>query len=322
MPPATPYRDPTVSSALRDGRDRRPPTLPPVDSLPRTARPGGRQHEPGRRHEVVLPTGIVPYRTYGDDAAPAVVMLHGLRGDHHGLEPIVSHLSGLRVIVPDLPGFGETAPLLGRRHDVDGYAAWARAFVEAVAPGAALLGHSFGSIVAAHAVAAGLAVPRLVLVTPIAGSALAGPRQVMTRATVLVHRLAAALPERVGAGLLRSRPFTRIASVAMVKTPDRALRRWIHAEHDRWFGGFADRATLLEAFTASVSHGVDEVAGAITAPTLVVATDLDDITTVAEQRRLTALFPDARIEVVTGTGHLVHYERPDAVADLVGAFLR
>ena len=270
---------------------------------------------------MVLPTGIVPYRTYGDGSAPAVVMLHGLRGDHHGLEPIVSHLSGLRVVVPDLPGFGEAPPLLGRRHDLPGYAAWARTFVEAVAPGAALLGHSFGSIVAAHAVAAGLDVPRLVLVTPIAGSALAGPRRVMTRATVVVHGLAGALPERVGTALLRSRPFTRVASVAMVKTPDRALRRWIHAEHDRYFGGFADRATLLEAFTASVSHGVDEVAAAITAPTLVVATELDDITTVAEQRRLTALFPDARLALVTGTGHLVHYERPDAVAREVAGFL-
>ena len=89
---------------------------------------------------MVLPTGIVPYRTYGDEAAPAVVMLHGLRGDHHGLEPIVSHLSGLRVVVPDLPGFGETPPLLGRRHDLPGYAAWARTFVETVAPGAALAG--------------------------------------------------------------------------------------------------------------------------------------------------------------------------------------
>lgn len=271
---------------------------------------------------MVLPTGIVPYRTYGDGAAPVVVMLHGLRGDHHGLEPIVSHLPDLRVVVPDLPGFGEAAPLLGRRHDLPGYAAWARSFVEAVAPGAALLGHSFGSIVAAHAVAAGLAVPRLALVTPIAGSALAGPRQVMTRATVLVHRLAEALPERAGTGLLRSRPFTRIASVAMAKTPDRALRRWIHAEHDRYFGGFADRATLLEAFRASVSHGVDEVAPSIGVPVLVVATDRDDITTLDEQRRLTALFPDGRLEVVTGTGHLAHYERPDAVAAHLAGFLR
>jgi len=275
---------------------------------------------PGRRHEVDLPTGIVPYRTYGNVTAPAVVMLHGLRGDHHGLEPIVSRLSGFHVLVPDLPGFGETPPLTDT-HDLAGYAAWSSAFVRAVAPGAALLGHSFGSLVASAAVAGGLPVRALVLVTPIAGSALSGPRQVMTRATVLVHRVAAVLPERVGVGLLRSRLFTRVASVAMVKTRDRELRRWIHAEHDRWFGGFADRRVLLEAFTASVSHGVDEVAARITVPTLLVATELDDITAPAEQERLATAFPHARLEMVSGTGHLVHYERPDAVATLIGAFL-
>lgn len=268
-----------------------------------------------------LPTGIVAYRTYGHVTAPVIVMLHGLRGDHHGLEPIVSHLSGFRVVVPDLPGFGETPPLRTGAHDLNGYAAWTSAFVRAVAPGAALLGHSFGSIVASAAVAGGLEVPRLVLVTPIAGSALAGPRQVMTRATVLVHRLAGALPERLGTALLRSRPFTRIASVAMVKTKDRELRRWIHAEHDRYFGGFADRRVLLEAFTASVSHGVDEVAARIAVPTLLIGTDLDDITAPAEQERLAGVFPDARLEMVTRTGHLVHYERPDAVAALIGEFL-
>ena len=272
-----------------------------------------------------LPSGIVAYRAYGFESAPpdrTIVMIHGLRGDHHGLEPIVAHLRGFRVLVPDLPGFGETPPPTTGTHDLHGYAAWTSAFISSVAPGSVLLGHSFGSIVVSAAVADGLDVHALLLVTPIAGSALTGPRPVLTRATVLLHRFAGALPEGVAVGLLRSRLFTRAASVAMVRTRDRELRRWIHAEHDRYFGGFADRRVLLEAFGASVSHGVDEVAARIAVPTLVVATELDDITTPAEQRRLTAGFPDARLALLDGTGHLVHYERPDAVAAAIEAFLR
>lgn len=264
---------------------------------------------------------MVPYRTYGHVTAPPLVMLHGLRGDHHGLEPIVSHLSGFHVVVPDLPGFGEAPPLTSGTHDLAGYASWTSTFVRTVAPGAALLGHSFGSIVASAAVADGLPVRALVLVTPVAGSALGGPRQAMTKATVLIHRLCAALPERLGTAVLRSRLFTRVASVAMVKTPDRALRRWIHAEHDRYFGGFADRRVLMEAFGASVSHGVDESAARIAVPTLLIGTELDDITAPAEQERLATVFPDARLEMIDGTGHLVHYEKPDAVAALIERFL-
>ncbi|MGH3586109.1 MAG: alpha/beta fold hydrolase, partial [Pseudonocardia sp.] len=194
---------------------------------------------------------------YGADDAPRrIVFLHGLRGDHHGLEPIVAHLDGVQVVVPDLPGFGASPPLPSDRHDVHGYAAWTRDLLAVLAPrgDAVLAGHSFGSIIATAAVAGDGAPPvrGLVLVNPIAASALAGPRRVLTGFTVLYHRIAAALPERAGTALLRNRAMTRIASVAMATTGDQALRRWIHAEHDRYFSTFADRRTLLEAFHASV----------------------------------------------------------------------
>lgn len=277
--------------------------------------------EPGRRHEVDLPSAIVPYRAYGPVGDPEIVLVHGLRGDHHGLEPIVAHLADRRVIVPDLPGFGEAPPLRRGEHDIDGYARVVTEMVDALAPGGVLLGHSFGSIIAAAAVAGGLDVRGLALVNPIAESGMVGPRRVVTGFTVGLHRLAAAVPERLGDGVLRSRVFTRVASVAMVKTRDRALRRWIHAEHDRWFGGYHDRRVLLEAFTASVTRGVTESAARIAVPTLLVGAELDDITAPRQLHELVALFPDARLELIPGTGHLAHYETPHLVAQHVEAFV-
>jgi pimeloyl-ACP methyl ester carboxylesterase len=265
-------------------------------------------------------------RIYGygpGTARQRLVFLHGLRGDHHGLAPIVAHLDGIRVLVPDLPGFGESPPLPHDRHDLDGYLAWTRELVSAVAPDGdvALAGHSFGSIVAAAAVASGAHVRALVLVNPIAASALAGPRRAATRTTVLYHRLAAALPEPAGTALLRSRTITRLASMAMVRTADRELRRWIHAEHDRRFNGFADRRVLLEAFGTSIGRTVGEFAPRVPVPTLLVAGESDDIAPMAAQRELAARFPDARLVVLPGTGHLAHYEAPAAVAAAVTEFL-
>ncbi len=260
------------------------------------------------------------YWTYGDDDAPhRVLFLHGLRGDHHGLEPIVAHLANVQVIIPDLPGFGESTPLPRDRHDIAGYAAWARELLAAVGP-AGLAGHSFGSVVATAA-AGGLPLSALVLVNPIATSALAGPRVAMTKLTVLYHRASAALPERAGTALLRNRLITRLASVAMVTTPDAGLRRWIHAEHDRYFSTFADRRTLLEAFGASIGHDVTEFADAVTAPTLLVAAENDDIAPLESQHVLEAQFADARLVVVADTGHLAHYEAPAAVARAITGFL-
>lgn len=277
---------------------------------------------PARRVELVVAGSRTVYWVHGDEAArDVVVAVHGLRGTHEGLAGIVERLPGVRVVVPDLPGFGESAPLADGDHDVSGYAGWVRELVAATGPGAVLLGHSFGSVVAAAAVAGGLPVRALVLVNPIAGSALAGPRRWSTAATVAYHRLAGALPERIGTALLRNRVLTRVASAAMVTTRDRALRRWIHREHDRHFGRFADRRVLLEAFDASVSHDVVEYAGGISVPTLLVAGERDDIAPPPSQHALAARLDDARLVVLPGAGHLAHYETPEAVAGLITGFL-
>ena len=270
---------------------------------------------PVRRDELVLRGGRTACWTYGPpDATRTVVFLHGLRGDHHGLEPVIAHLDDLRVVVPDLPGFGASPPLPTGVHDVAGYAAWAGALLDAVGGDPVLAGHSFGSIVAAATAAA--ARPRaLVLVNPIATT----PRGAATRLSVGYHRLAAALPERVGTALLRSPVITRIASGAMATTSDPALRRWIHAEHGRYFAGFADRRVLLEAFQASISHDVAEFAPAVTAPTLLVAAERDTLAPLATQRHLR--FPDARLVVVPAVGHLTHYEAPAAVAAAISEFV-
>ena len=245
-----------------------------------------------------------------------LVLVHGFRGDHHGLEPVVAQLPGFRIVSPDLPGFGESATFTGRPHDIDAYADWLAAFIGAIGIDGpyALLGHSFGSIVAANAVARGLAPERLVLVNPIGAPALEGPRGVMTRLAVLYYRTAAALPERAGFALLRNGAIVRVMSVTMAKTRSKPLRRWIHDQHDRYFSAFGDRDAVLEAFRASVSHDVSEFAADIHVPTLLVAAERDDVTPLEAQRRLVTLFPDAKLEVIPEVGHLIHYETPGDAA--------
>lgn len=58
--------------------------------------------------------GRTRLHSYGPEAAGyRLVFLHGPRGDHHRLEPIVAHLHGLRMLVPDLPGFGVSPTAAG-----------------------------------------------------------------------------------------------------------------------------------------------------------------------------------------------------------------
>lgn len=274
------------------------------------------------RREVEVRGGVTAYWVYGPaDAETTIVAVHGFRGEHHGLEPVVAHLDGVRVISPDLPGFGETPPLPGVRHDLAAYAKWLRAFVGAVAPGAVILGHSFGSIVVAAAVAGGLDTPRVILVNPIGAPALEGPRGVLTRLAVFYYWAGARLPQRVGDGLLRNGAIVRVMSVSMAKTRDAELRRFIHDQHDTYFSRFADRDVLHDAFLASVSHDVREFAPAIAQPTLLVAAQRDDITPIEAERHLATLFPDAELVEIPDVGHLIHYETPEPAADAIRRFL-
>lgn len=284
---------------------------------------------PVERREAQVLGSTAAYWVYGpdgegtrDDDVPTIIAVHGFRGEHHGLEPVIAYLPDVRVISPDLPGFGESAPVPGREHDLSLYSGWLTEFARSVAPDAVILGHSFGSIVAAAAVAGGLRTPRLILINPIGAPALEGPKGLLTRLAVLYYTLGARLPDRIGTALLRNPLIVRMMSIAMAKTRDPALRRFIHGQHDAYFSLFADRDVLHDAFVTSVSHDVRAFAGVIDAPTLLIAAQRDDITPIEAERRLATMFPEAQLVEIADVGHLIHYETPAEAAVAIRRFLR
>ena len=264
---------------------------------------------------------------YGDPSGEPFILVHGFRGDHHGLQllarGIVEAAPELRVIVPDLPGFGETPAIPGREHNITLFGEWLTAFAHEVAPhGFALLGHSFGSLVVSAAISGGLAPSVTVLVNPISAPALEGPQAALTQLAIGYYRAADLLPERAARGLLGNPLIVRIMSEVMAKTGDPELRSWIHGQHAAHFSTFSDPTTLLQAFRASVSHTVIAAAAAFEMPVLIVAGDQDDITPLAKQLELAHRLPDATLRIVPGVGHLVHYEAADDTVAFITAFLR
>lgn len=279
---------------------------------------------PVEKHEVNVLGSTTRYWVYGDpDAETTVVISHGYRGEHHGLEPVIAQLPSVRFIGPDLPGFGESTPLREVPHSIDGYASWLIAFVDALGltGRAVILGHSFGSITSAAALAKGLKTPGLILVNPISVSGLNGPRPFATKATVWYYKVAGKLPERLGLTLLRSWLIVQFMSMSLVKTRDKALRKWIHREHHTYFSNFANRDVVVEAFEASVSANVSDYAADISVPTLLVAAELDDITPVAAHTPVAEAIGDATLVVLPNVGHLIHYETPEPAARAIEQFL-
>jgi pimeloyl-ACP methyl ester carboxylesterase len=279
---------------------------------------------PVERHEVSVLGSTTRYWEYGDpNAEVTIVVAHGYRGEHHGLEPVIAQLPHIHWIGPDMPGFGESTALTEAPHSIEGFARWLTEFIEVLGlTGTAItLGHSFGSIIASQALADGLSTRAVIMVNPISMSGLEGPSRLATRLTVAFYRTAGRLPSRVGAFLLRRWLVVQFMSSTLAKTKDKNLRRWIHAEHHTYFNRFASRDSVVEAFEASVSKNVSEFAADITVPTLLIAAELDDITPVQAHHDLVTILPDATLTVLMGVGHLIHYEVPELAAQAIEAFL-
>jgi pimeloyl-ACP methyl ester carboxylesterase len=279
---------------------------------------------PVREHEATILGSTTRFWDYGpEDADDVIVLVHGYRGDHHGLEPVVAQLDGIRIISPDLPGFGLSTPMTDAPHSVAGYGLWLDAFLRQLAlpTPPVILGHSFGSMVTSHAIADGVRARALILVNPISSDPKLAAGRGITGLTRAFYGVSRALPERAARGWLGNWVIVQFMSMTLVTNGDPVLTKWIHEEHHRYFNGFSDARTVAEGFRASVSTQVGDAAPRVTVPTLMIAGSVDRIAPLDGQQRTVGLFPDARLVVVDGVGHLAHYETPQPVAAAIRGFL-
>lgn len=266
----------------------------------------------------------VRYWVYNDEKPRTILMIHGFRGTHHGLHDIIRALPDFRIVVPDLPGFGDSTPMTDQRHDIAGYSAFIRQFVHEMhfTQKPTLLGHSFGSIIAASLAASSPELfDRLILINAIASPALKGPRKIMSYGAKLYYRVGAKLPEKTGRQLLSSKAMVSMTSRVLAKTKDKALRADIHRHHHRYFSSFQTREALLEAFDASIENTAADYAAHINLPTLLIAGAADDIAPLKGQLEIEQLLPDVRLIVVQDVGHLIHREAPKEAAEAISSFV-
>ena len=325
---------------------------------------------PGTRHDALIGDGaqavMTRYWQYGKgmnaglfpEGSYPVLLVHGFRGDHHGLEIIANYLLKLipnvSIISPDLPGFGRSADLpegtQGKgtqgADNINAYVAWLNNFVKHTNPAREdaqplplhLVGHSFGSIVtSAFAAAHPNSLALLSLINPISEPALEGSQRVASRLASLYYRAGAALPEKIGYPLLRSQLITRASSEVMMRTKDKAMRRFINGQHAAYFGSFGSRRGVLSAYEASITHTAAEYAAAIRVPVQMLVAEDDDLGTPETARAMYATLTSRnlpashdlpasssgareRLDMIPEVGHLIHYETPHLAAELIADF--
>ncbi|MDO4820799.1 MAG: alpha/beta hydrolase [Rothia sp. (in: high G+C Gram-positive bacteria)] len=284
--------------------------------------PVPRQVPAGTRHEGWVGGTYSRWWVYGNQDAAPLVLVHGFRGDHHGLEIIAAGLKDFCVYIPDLPGFGKTAPIEGAEHTMSTYAAWLVSFIETVVGSPVhLVGHSFGSIVSSYtALVRPHLIERLSLINPICQPALEGNQKVMSRLAELYYGAGAALPAPLGFALLRSRWVTRLSSEFMMKNQDPNLRRFINGQHDAYFGAFASREAVLEAYRSSISSTAADFTPALPMAVQLIVAEKDDLGTLELQQAMARKLQQGRLDIIPEVGHLIHYESPLRAASLIADF--
>lgn len=281
----------------------------------------------GRQDSVFHDGFSTSFWTYGQDGATPILLVHGFRGDHHGLEFIANALAqagNYRVIVPDLPGFGQSKENSGRTHNLELYSDWLGSFAKALSlSNYHLVGHSFGSIITSHAVAQNTVKPStLILINPICEPPLDGQNRLAASGAEFYYWLGAHLPEKIGNPLLKAGLITRITSEFMAKTSDKTLRRFINHQHELYFSTFNSRRAVMEAYSASTSLHVAEIAHQLHLPVLTIVGEKDDLGSVKAQENLAGLIEDCQMILIPNVGHLVHYEAPVTATRAIEGFIK
>lgn len=240
---------------------------------------------------------------------PAILLLHTGGGTHRDWAQLLPYLvPNHRVIVPDLPGAGQSDP------PREGYVRTTigRAIVEFLkALGeerVAVVSHGLGAFLAIEVAAANsYVVERLVMISPTVGGIDGAQRSLTVEEALAESRLYGDTPDghdRVANEFLRT---------------DEGRHRYLELRREH--GGTDARATAEELRLAGSSRdGV--LLGTFRCPTLVVRPEHDGTFSRARAQRIAQLIPLGRFAEIPDAGHFVTFERPEAVARVVMPFLQ
>lgn len=281
------------------------------------------------RHETIVVRDLEHHFTrWGPADATPIVLLHGWMDLGDTFQFVVDCMPSERAFVaPDWRGFG------GSDWEPHGYwfpnyVADLEAMLDILTPDAAatLVGHSMGANIAA--LYAGVRPARVAKLVNIEGFGLmrTKPEQAPDRYRDWLDQLkkppgfaAYGSSEQFAAFLARRNPRLPLERAEFI------ARRW--AERDA-NGGWNIRSDPRHKMVNPVLYRREEAEACwsrITAPMLMLLAEhsefLGRLGEDGTPETLRKRFPGVRIEIVEGAGHMMHHERPEAVARLIEAFL-
>lgn len=249
---------------------------------------------------------------------PAIILIHGLRGDHHGLLEVAECLqnAGYKTYVPDLPGYGIMQAL--RDQSLKGYAKWLHKYVQdlGLKTPPIILGHSMGSIIVSHYLEK---YPEDCAKQTIFLGPIIRTEKGQKRSNRLAKMFTGSLKILSGHSryrLLKSRFISFCISRTL--TYDRTRQKYIDEQHYLYSGEFTSTKALINDVRLSMT---EQTACPKDKEILYCMGDHDRLTKVKNVKKRLEGCSNTTLKVIKGTGHLLNYEYPQKTADAVIKFL-
>ena len=262
-----------------------------------------------------------PASTADSRKAANIVLVHGYRGDHHGLEAFAGGLTDYNVYAPDIPGFGTSSPMKAE-HTLDNYVIWFEKFLKAIDLNNPIaIGHSFGTLIISAAEAKSSPLKALICINPVAGGVTKGLSKFLLNFVKAYYWFAHILPQGAGLVMLKTPLLVDSMSSYTTKSDDKQLRKWIKNQHRLHFNSFANSQVVWESYVASIDNTMAPYVPLIKKPMLLIAAELDEITPVSAVIKMSEQMHDASVKVIRNCGHLVHYEAAEETIGAMKAFI-
>ena len=258
-------------------------------------------------------------QVFGDDRAPALLLLHGTGAATHSWRALAPRLApGFRVIAPDLPGHGFTSLPPPRGLSLPGMADAVADLLDALGTSAALVvGHSAGAAVGARLALDGRATPR----------GLVGLNPAFLPLGGWAGRLFSPAAQWLGSVPIAPRLFARIGGSPAVL--DRLLRGTGSSIGPDGREGYARLvanpghvAGALGMMANWDLHPLERDLPRLPCPLLMIVGARDATIPPDQAQRVKDRIESATVETLAGLGHLSHEERPDLVATRIIVFAR
>ena len=262
------------------------------------------------QHEVTVDGTPIKYWEFHPEKKVTIFFWHGFRGSHRGLVGVAELLPDYRLIIPDLPGWGESGTLR-KSNTFAHYVSFLKKFIAHFElDDFVLAGHSFGaSLALAYATTYPKHIKQLLLIAPVVNA-----DSFTSRLGELYYAVGAKIPQPFRRKWIGN-PVINMGKTELITVMINPIKRQKLVRDEQKNLAYIRDWVEIETYQSFYDTDFWQSMKSLTMPTTLISATRDRMTSMATSRRIAATIPACRMITLKNDGHFSPIEHPTAVAE-------